>query len=61
VNSIGFKPKDGPPEALREGRGDFRKKPRSNATHQSTTDPEARLYRKSEAAPAQLCYIVYTL
>jgi hypothetical protein len=29
---------------------------RSNETHASTTDPEARLYRKSNAAPAKLCY-----
>jgi len=59
-----FKPKDGPPEPPREGRNpevDFRKEKRSNATHQSTTDPEARLYRKSEAAPAQLCYIGHVL
>ena len=56
--------KDGPPEPPREGRNpevDFRKEKRSNATHQSTTDPEARLYRKSEAALAQLCYIGHVL
>ena len=59
-----LKRKDGPPEPPREGRNpevDFRKEKRSNATHQSTTDPEARLYRKSEAAPAQLCYIGHVL
>ena len=40
---------------------DFRSEQRSNATHRSTTDPEARLYRKSEAAPAQLCYMGHVL
>jgi hypothetical protein len=29
---------------------------RSNDTHQSITDPEARMYRKSFAHPARLCY-----
>jgi len=29
--------------------GDFRGEQRSNETHQSTTDPEARLYRKGRA------------
>ena len=38
-----FKPKDGSDE---EG-GDFRGQKRRNDTHQSTTDPEAKLYRKS--------------
>lgn len=59
-----FKRKDGPPEPPCEGRNpevDFRKEKRSNATHQSTTDPEARSYRKSEGAPAQLCYIGHVL
>jgi transposase len=59
-----FKRKDGPPEPPREGRNpevDFRGKKRANDTHQSTTDPEARLYRKSEAAPAQLCYLGHVL
>jgi hypothetical protein len=35
---------------------DFRGEKRSNATHQSTTDPDARLYRKSSQAEAKLCY-----
>ena len=29
---------------------------RSGETHASTTDPESRSYRKSNAAPAKLCY-----
>jgi transposase len=58
-----FKRKDGPP-APPQGKNpeaNFRKEQRSNVTHQSTTDPEARLYRKSDAAPAQLCYLVHAL
>lgn len=35
----------------------FRGEKRSNATHRSTTDPEARLTRKSKAAPAILAYL----
>lgn len=34
----------------------FRGEKRSNATHESTTDPDARLYRKSSQAEARLCY-----
>jgi IS5 family transposase len=33
----------------------------SNATHRSTTDPDARLYRKGDAAPAKLSYIAHDL
>ena len=36
---------------------DFRGERRSNATHQSTTDPEARLFKKSAGRGAQLCYL----
>jgi len=36
---------------------DFRGERRSNATHQSTTDPEARLYKKSPGSAAKLCYM----
>ncbi|MGO3934918.1 transposase, partial [Rhodopseudomonas pseudopalustris] len=39
----------------------FHKEKRSNETHQSTTDPEARLYKKSDGQPAKLCYIGHTL
>lgn len=35
---------------------DFRGEKRSNQTHESTTDPEARLYRKSKGQEAKLCY-----
>jgi transposase len=40
---------------------DFHGEVRSNATHQSTTDPEARLYKKSSGAEAKLCYLGHAL
>ncbi|CDZ68331.1 Hypothetical protein NGAL_HAMBI2605_66220 [Neorhizobium galegae bv. orientalis] len=36
---------------------DFRGYRRSNATHASVTDPEARLYKKSSGAGAILCFM----
>ncbi|MFN7309529.1 MAG: IS5 family transposase, partial [bacterium] len=36
---------------------DWRGEPRSNDTHASTSDPESRLYRKSNAAPALPSYL----
>lgn len=54
-----FRPKDGPPESGGGGdrEGTFRGQKRANDTHQSTTDPEARLYRKSHSAEARLSYL----
>jgi len=40
---------------------DFKGKKRSNATHRSTTDPEAMLYRKGPGMEAKLCYIGHGL
>ena len=54
-----FKRKGEPPEGG-EGGGrdrDFRGEKRSNQTHQSTTDPESRLYRKAHNAEAKLSYL----
>jgi transposase len=59
-----FQPKDGPGRKPPKGRNDevgFHGERRSNETHQSTTDPQARLYRKSNAAPAKLCYLGHLL
>ena len=39
----------------------FRKEKRSNQTHESTTDPEARLYKKGDGQPAKLCYMGHAL
>ena len=53
-----FRPKDGsgePPAPGRNGERDFHGEKRSNETHASTTDPDARLYKKatgqSQAVP----------
>lgn len=56
-----FVPKDGPDDQTPSGGGrnaqsDWKGKKRSNETHASTTDPDARLYKKSDNAPAILCY-----
>jgi transposase len=49
---------DGPGRNAERG---FKKEKRSNATHQSTTDPEARLYKKGDGQPAKLCYLGHAL
>jgi transposase len=54
-----FKPKDRPPEDPPAGRNvevQWHGQTRSNDTHASTTDPQARLYRKSHNTAATLCY-----
>ncbi len=53
-----FKPKDGPPPALgRSRRSQFpRRAPRTNDTHASTTDPEAKSARKGKGKEAKLCF-----
>jgi len=45
----------------RNAERDFHNEKRSNETHQSTTDPEARLYKKGKGQPARLCYIGHAL
>ena len=40
---------------------DFRGEKRSNATHVSTTDPDARLFKKSPGTGAILCFMGHTL
>jgi len=50
-----FRPKDegtGP-----GGAGNFKGEQRRNDTHASTTDPDARLYRKGNGQEARLCYL----
>lgn len=54
-----FKRKDNDePPKPGDGTGmvDFKGEKRSNATHQSTTDPEAKLMRKGNGQPARLSY-----
>ena len=43
------------------GGGNFHGEPRSNQTHTSRTDPEARLYKKSAGQEAKLSYLGHTL
>jgi hypothetical protein len=55
-----FVAKDGsgePPPSGRNGERDFHGERRSNETHASTTDPDAKLYRKGKGKEAKLSYI----
>lgn len=36
---------------------DFKGEKRTNETHQSTTDPDARLYKKAKGQESKLCYL----
>ena len=49
-----FQRKDGPPDG--DGRN-FHGESRRNDTHASTTDPDAKLYRRSNSAEARLAYL----
>lgn len=52
------------PRATRQNRNaevDFRGGKRSNAAHASTTDPDARLYRKAPGTGAMLCFMGHAL
>ncbi len=50
-----------PSHQNRNAEVDFRGKKRSNTTHASTTDPDARLYKKSPGTGAMLCFIGHAL
>jgi transposase len=58
-----FQPRDQDPPS--DGGGnptrDFHGQPRSNVTHQSTTDPDARLYKKARGREAHLGYLGHVL
>jgi transposase len=59
-----FRPKDGsggPPEGGRNGERNFRREKRSNETHASTTDADAKLYRKGAGKESRLCYMGHVL
>jgi transposase len=59
-----FRPKDGsgpPPGAGRNGARDFHGERRKNDTHASTTDTDARLFRKGPGKEARLCFIGHAL
>jgi hypothetical protein len=59
-----FRRKDGSgelPAPGRNGERDFHGEKRRNETHASTTDPDARLYRKGRGQPAKLAYLGHIL
>ena len=59
-----FRAKDGSddePDPGRNGERDFHGEKRSNETHVSTTDPDARLYRKGKGKESKLCFIGHVL
>jgi len=59
-----FVPKDGGPKGGPAGKNpsvDFRGEKRSNLTHASATDPEARLLRKGDHHRAMLCHSLHAL
>ena len=61
-----FRPKaedgDEPPAAGgRNGERDFHGEKRTNDSHASTTDPDARLYRKGRGKEAKLCHMGHLL
>ncbi len=60
-----FRRKDGsdndPQGPGRNAERNFHKEKRCNETHVSTTDPDARLYKKGDGQPARLCYIGHVL
>lgn len=51
----------GPKGGGRNAERDFHGQTWSNQTHASSTDPDARLYRKGRGKPAQLCYMGHVL
>ena len=59
-----FRPKDGsgePPSPGRNGERNFHNEKRSNDTHASITDPDARLYRKADGRESRLCFMGHVL
>ena len=50
-----------PPSGGRNGTRDFHGERRTNDTHGSTTDPDARLYRKGPGQEAKLCFVGHVL
>ena len=58
-----FRPRDQDPPATGGGNPtvNFHGQRRTNATHQSTTDPDARLYKKARGREARLGYLGHVL
>ena len=55
-----FRPKDDH-DSDNNGFGDFKGKKRSNETHESKTDPDAKLYRKGRGKEAKLAFMGHAL
>jgi hypothetical protein len=60
-NRDGSTPATETPVAGRNAEVDFHGQKRSNETHASRTDPEARLYRKGPGKEAKLCFMGHAL
>jgi len=59
-----FRPKDGggePPGPGRNGERDVHGEKRSNETHASSTDPEAKLYRKGNGQSSRMAFMGHVL
>jgi transposase len=60
-----FVPKDGPPPPASGSKSNpevnFKGTKRANETHESRTDPDSRLFRKSKNTEAVLCYMGHVL
>ena len=61
-----FRPRGGSDDKDQGGTGrnaerNFHGERRSNETHRSTTDPDAKLYRKGDGQPVRLCYMGHAL
>ena len=59
-----FRPKDdrdGPPGGGRNASRDFHGARRTNDSHASTSDPDARLFRKGRGKEARLCFMGHVL
>ncbi len=59
-----FRAKDGsdePPAPGRNSTRDFHGEKRANDTHESKTDPDAKLFRKGQSQPAKLYFMGYAL
>jgi len=63
LKSLKRKDQDGGPPAGGDGSGmrDWKGERRGNATHESTTDPDAKLMRKGNGQPAKLSYGAHVL
>ena len=53
-------PDDGPPDGGKNPTINFHGERRSNASHASTTDPDARLARKGDGKETKLCHLAST-